>query len=302
MRRPNGFIPIVHDLARLLGSVDTVRTDYGYMVVQASVCTVILLRMRGQWDSWEVSNQNQILMRQLCTLESLTEDPTTIRSIRTAAQDSPNIVTTGSLSLFVEANIQKQLHNMIGTPLFTTTIHLYNYLRLRAPPLEMDPTMERLCEDFAPLLFWLRKPPLTCAVCKESLKNWVMGARFNSHLLPDFFDNRMQLPLSIPLVERLFGAESLQKGRGDRLRKYSRESMLTELESTRAKYSRACTVFQATKQTLQAQNRVGTISSAAGNGMALELCAQILRDDFSGQTLPDMIFRMRHLATRSSFT
>jgi hypothetical protein len=209
---PRGRIPLVHDVAVLLGEVSTAsfQNDASAKIFETSVYVLVLRRLRGRWNDSQLSRQREALYDRCDRLSKITSDSATVRKLREVAASAVDIITIGCLSTYAEANFQRQLCQVLGEPLITTVAHLYINQKLdNRPSFKTSFVLERICGEFAHLLFW-HKVPKTRKDCKESIENWILDSKMRS-LLPGrarFFEKRFQnrniAPTVVGAAEILF--------------------------------------------------------------------------------------------------
>lgn len=209
-------VPLLNDLSQLLRK-DTLSNGDSQNHLhsfEASIYTSILLRLRLQWDILQLSPLRSALNSQRERLVMISGDSTAIRGLTNAMKAAFDIITIGTLSLVIEANIQRLLCETLGTPLVSVITHLHVAQGLQCQGLRrqaagISSTIERICVKFAHLLFWDGKPK-TVHACTHSLQNWVIDSKLRSsqqgrsNFLEERFQNRNKPPLLVSFVETLF--------------------------------------------------------------------------------------------------
>jgi len=181
---------------------------------EASIYTLILLRLRLRWNISQLSPLRSALNSRLERLDIISGDSEAIQDLTNAVKGAFDIITVGTLSLAIEANIQRLLCENLGTPLVTVITHLHVAQDLQCQGLQrqaagISSTIERICVKFAHLLFWDGKPE-TVDACKQSLQDWVIDSKTRSSqqgrskFYEERFQNRNKPSLLVSFVEVVF--------------------------------------------------------------------------------------------------
>lgn len=127
MRQPPGSVPLVHDLAVLLVTFRNAspQNDYCFKVFEASTYTLLLLRLRGQWNVSQLFTQKLALASQCQRLNLVASEPRFAQHLLDVARSASDITTIGCLSFLIEADLQRLLCDTMGAPLVRVIAHLH---------------------------------------------------------------------------------------------------------------------------------------------------------------------------------
>jgi hypothetical protein len=225
-------VPLLNDLSQLLRK-DTLSNGDSQNHLhsfEASIYTSILLRLRLRHDIQQLLPLRSALKSQRERLDMISGDPEAIQGLANAVEGAYDIITIGTLSLAIEANIQRLLCETLGTALVSVITHLHVAQGLQCQGLQsqglrrqaagISSTIERICVKFAHLLFWDGKPK-TVHACTHSLQNWVIDSKSRSsqqgrsNFLEERFQDRNKTSLLVSFVETLFNRtapSALEKG------------------------------------------------------------------------------------------
>lgn len=302
MKQPRGSIPLLQDLLVTLGDLRSSdclsQSDYDFRSFEASTYTLLLLRLRDQWDILQLLPLKSVASR--CErLNVISSDTQVVRSLRDVAKSAFDITTIGCLSMVIEANIQRLLCENMGTPLVAVVAHLHVTQSLESQTPRMSSAIERICVKFDHLLFWDGKPE-TVKACKESLRNWVMDSKLRSlrkgrsNFFEGLFQSRNKTPPLVRLLEALFQRvepSAPEKGYASRLLMGS--SSISSLQEDIRDFQAVSLLLMA----IEDSTGVDSVGCRESMVLAFNLGSQILEDRGGDQVLTGITKRIEKLQT-----
>jgi hypothetical protein len=292
MKQRPGSIPLLHDLVAkyndLRFSRDIPQSEHEFRSFEANIYTLLLLRLRDQWDISRLISLKSALIRRCERLTLLSSDTKVVQGLRNTATSALDITTIGCLSLVIEANIQRLLCENMGTPLVTVVAHLHVIQRLLGQTLGICSTMDQFCVKFAHLLFWDGEPQ-SIAACKKSLQNWVMDSKLRSLRKgrSDFFETLFNGRNKLPLLARILTALSVQPPTFEK--KVAPNLLVCSASKPRLQedigdYRAVSSLLMAIENTA----KVESVGCHEGMKLAFTLGSQLLEDHECGQFLTDV--------------
>lgn len=301
MKQRRGSIPLLHDLVAKYNSLRILRgvpqSEYEFRSLEANIYTLLLLRLRKQWDISRLISLKPALIRRCERLSMLSSDTEVVQGWRDTATSALDITTIGCLSLVIEANIQRLLCENMGAPLVTVVAHLHVIQKLLSQAPGTSSTIDRICVKFAHLLFWDGKPK-SIAACKESLQNWVMDSKLRSlqkgrsNSFETLFKSRNKLPLLASILTALFAQPSTSE------EKVAPKFLMDS--ASRLRLQEDVRDYQAVSLLLEAIENIAKVESVGCHEsmeLAFTLGNQLLEDHECGQFLTDVVKNVEKLQT-----
>ncbi|KAM0707274.1 hypothetical protein Q7P35_005512 [Cladosporium inversicolor] len=280
MKQRPGSIPLLHDLVAKYNNLRYSRgipqSEHEFRSFEANIYTLLLLRLRDQWDISRLISLKSALVRRCERLSMLSSDTEVVQDLRDTATSALDITTIGCLSLVIEANIQRLLCENMGTPLVTVLAHFHVIQRLLGQTVGICSTMDQVCVKFAHLLFWDGEPQ-SIAACKESLQNWVMDSKLrslqkgHSNFFEALFKSRNKLPPLAKILTALFVQPSTSEKK-------------TKLQEDIHDYQAVFLLLMAIENTA----KVESVGCPESMKLAFNLGNQLLEDHECGQILADI--------------